>query len=106
VGVLVGVGVGVGDGLGVPDELASGEGVLVGVGVGAAEGAALACAVALGVALAVADGLGDEAPGCWMAIAASKVAVTGGPFRTDAFTVAAGRLAHVVAALRTSVRTA
>ena len=97
--VGVGVGVAVGDGLGLADALASGVGVLVGVGVGLAD----ALALAGGVALALGVGLGD-ASGCCMMTAASKVAVTCGPFRAAALTVAAGRLAHVVAALRRSFR--
>jgi len=99
------VGVGVGDGLGLADVLASGVGLLVSDGVGLADGVALtlACTVALGVGLDVAEGLGD-APGRCRMTTASKVAVSCCPFRADALTVAAGRLAHVVAALRRSFR--
>ena len=94
-----------GDGLGLADELASGVGVLVGVGLGLGDGAALADALA--DALALADGLAlgvalGDAPGRCMVTRAARMTDIRCPLR--AAVVVAGRLAHVVVALRRSAR--
>jgi len=105
VGLTVGVGVGLtvgdGDGLGGSDELASGVGVLVGDGLALADGVALADADALADALALGVAVGD-APGRCVLTRAAKMADTRCPLR--AAVVAAGRLEHVVVALRRSTR--
>lgn len=98
--MVVGVGLGVGLGSGVV--LASGVGVLVGVGVGA--GVVLAAVDGLGVgvadaeAAADAEGLDDAGDELCVKTAAAKVTAPCCMLRVNVVTVAAGRVAHVLAA--------
>ena len=89
-------------GLGVGVVLALGDGLCEDVGLGDGAGVVLAAVLALGVAVDVADGLADDDGLC--AMNAAKVTAIGCPWRASALTVAAGRLAHVVAALRATSR--